>query len=237
MISYVISCANDSILVTSYWNTAGFGWDDLSRLGPRSSGLMNFARLRMMKQMTKKMPTIRTRPGPGINRDLCSPSPPYLLRHGIDNWTAASRFWCTPAPFQLQDTWSFSPHSKGSTIEVHPFRLLPSLFTFLLPGDSPPFRSTLPRPSSLFPFLYRSPKQLRAKKRSVGQSIIVVHSLISYFSPVPLSLWYVIYRFLCFLLLLPSYLPLSFSCSLARSAISVHPSLVLNFHLPLLHHT
>ena len=58
----MISCENDSSLVTSYWATAEFGWDDLSRLGPRSSGLMNFARLRRMKQMTKKMPMIRTRP-------------------------------------------------------------------------------------------------------------------------------------------------------------------------------
>ena len=62
MYSYVISCEHDSSLVTPYWATAEFGWDDLSRLGQRSSGLMNFARLRMMKQMTKKMPMIRTRP-------------------------------------------------------------------------------------------------------------------------------------------------------------------------------
>lgn len=35
MYSYVISCENDSSLVTPYWATAEFGWDDLSRLGPQ----------------------------------------------------------------------------------------------------------------------------------------------------------------------------------------------------------
>ena len=65
-------------------------------------------------------------------RDLCSPSPPYLLRHGVDNWTVASKLWCTPAPFQLQDTFSLffaSLKSKGSVL---------SGYTVLLPAPLPP---------------------------------------------------------------------------------------------------